>query len=154
MQGVSEMSISHESSGLATTHRSYAQGNAGVDSQEFRGWFVGDFIPDEFGVRSSTDVEIKWGIHEPGEGQDGWTANRTATTISILVEGRDRIIFPDGEVILEQAGDYAIWGPGVPHRWRAIDRCVVISVRWPSTPDDSYVVDDEDFRAIQAHLEV
>lgn len=124
--------------------KSFGQGNAKTDSQPFHGWFVGSFIPNNLSVRSSEDVEIKWGVHEPGEGQEEWTANKTATTISILVRGKDRIIFPDGEVLLENEGDYAIWGPGVPHRWRAVDHCVVVSVRWPSALHDSIPVSDDE----------
>jgi hypothetical protein len=124
-----------------------SKGNAATDSQAFRGWLLGHFIPKDLGCRATDDVEVKWGVHAPGEGQDEWSVNRTATTISILLRGKDRIIFPEGEIVLEREGDYAIWGPGVPHRWRAVDHCVVMTVRWPSVSDDSFTISDKDAKA-------
>jgi quercetin dioxygenase-like cupin family protein len=35
--------------------------------------------------------------------------------------------------VLEQEGDYAMWGPGIGHSWHAEEDTVVITVRWPST---------------------
>lgn len=137
---------------VQTQTKGYTVGNAVSDGQSFDGWFVGTFVPRDLGVRASGDVEIKWGVHEPGEGQDEWTVNQTATTISILLWGRDRISFPDGEVILEREGDYAMWGPGVPHRWRAMDHCVVLSVRWPSAANDSVFVGEREIRAYLSSL--
>lgn len=121
----------------------WTHGNAAIDSQPFREWLVGNFIPEDLTPRASGDVEIKWGVHEAGEGQGEWTVNRTATTISLLIRGTDRILFPDGEVLLEREGDYVVWGPDIPHRWRAVTDCVVVTVRWPSAPNDSIVISDE-----------
>ena len=137
---------------LRSVSFSHEEGNAEIDSRPYRGWFIGNFIPDDLNIRSSGDVEVKWGVHQPGEAQAEWTANKTATTISILVRGKDRIIFPDGEVLLEQEGDYAVWGPGVPHRWHAIDHCVVISVRWPSVVNDSIQLSSEEVMAFPESL--
>ena len=40
-------------------------GNAEDDGRERRGWILGHFIDPAEGVRSSKDVEIKWGIPRP-----------------------------------------------------------------------------------------
>jgi hypothetical protein len=50
------------------------------------------------------------------------------------VSGCIRIEFADGcSLVLERPGDYALWGPGLTHRWY-IDggETVVLTVRWPS----------------------
>ena len=58
------------------------------------------------------------------------------TSLSILVRGRFRLTFPDGEALLVTPGDYALWPPGVAHGWTAEEDCVVVTVRWPSRRDD------------------
>ena len=52
------------------------QSVATVDVQAFRGWFVGDFVPRESGVRSTPVVEVKWQSHACGEARREWEANR------------------------------------------------------------------------------
>ncbi|HEY6812407.1 MAG TPA: hypothetical protein VI074_06915 [Propionibacteriaceae bacterium] len=42
-------------------------GNAHSDVQDHRGWLIGHFLGDSDGIRSSRDVEVKWGIHPAGE---------------------------------------------------------------------------------------
>lgn len=133
-------------------HVEHSAGNASDGNLVHNGWFVGNFLPNELGLRSTGDVEIKWGVHEPGEGQDEWTVNKTATTVSILVRGKDTIIFPDGDVLLEQEGDYAIWAPGVPHKWRAVEHSVVISVRWPSSAHDAIEVTEDEVSSFRSSL--
>jgi hypothetical protein len=108
-------------------------GSAAADSSPFRGWLIGHFIPAELGLRSTEDVEVKWGVHQHGEARPAWGTN-AATTLSVLVSGCIRIEFLDGRtVVLERPGDYALWSPGLAHRWY-IDRgeTVVLTVRWPS----------------------
>lgn len=39
------------------------RGNTVEDGRETRGWFLGHFIDPAEGVRSSRDVEVKWGVH-------------------------------------------------------------------------------------------
>lgn len=130
--------------GTLQIDRSHETGNAARESQPFRGWFLGQFVPEQLGLRATDQVEVKWGVHEAGERQAEWSLNRTATTISILLRGRDRISFPDGDVLLEREGDYVIWGPGVPHRWHALAHSVVLTVRWPSARDDAVLVSEDD----------
>ncbi len=51
-------------------------GNAAVDGAERRGWLVGAFLdPDD--VRTSTEVEIRWGVHEAGERREAWFEEET-----------------------------------------------------------------------------
>jgi hypothetical protein len=109
-------------------------GNAAEDGRESRGWLLGHFMDPDKGVRSSKDVEVKWGIHPVGDKRLEWTADDQRTTLVLLVEGNFRIDLKEGSVTLERQGDYAIWGPGIDHSWEAISPSVVITVRWPSSP--------------------
>jgi quercetin dioxygenase-like cupin family protein len=109
-------------------------GNAAGDGELFRGWFVGHFVPTELGLRSSNAVEVKWGTHARGETRAEWGSNSEATSLSLLVSGRIRLFFASGkEALLARPGDYALWAPGVGHRWEIeADDTVVLTVRWPS----------------------
>jgi hypothetical protein len=111
-------------------------GNARADQVADSGWFVGQFVPGELGLRRQTDVELKWGIHPDGEKRPHPWANQNGTTISVLIEGSLKVTFHvDGlreEVILQAKGDYAIFGPHVVHSWEAIGDTIVLSVRFPS----------------------
>ena len=108
-------------------------GNAAEDGRETRGWVLGHFIDPDQGVRSSKDVEVKWGIHPVGDKRAGWTADDQRTTLVLLVEGNFRIDLTEGSVTLERQGDYAVWGPGIDHSWEALSPSVVVTVRWPSS---------------------
>lgn len=118
-------------------------GNAQDDSAPFNDWLIGHFVSTTGGLRHSDDIEIKWGVHPRGAGDDRWTVNRLATSISILVSGVDRITLPHRAFTLSNPGDYLIWGPGMPHRWQAVEDSVVITVRWPSIPDDNIEAPEE-----------
>jgi mannose-6-phosphate isomerase-like protein (cupin superfamily) len=113
-------------------------GNAADDSAERRGWLLGHFLPEATGPRATSDVEVKWAVYQGGEQRAGWGVNDQAHTLAILVRGRFRLRFPEREVLLAREGDYVLWEPGVPHLWQAEGPAVVITVRWPSLPDDSY----------------
>ena len=103
-----------------------------------RGWFIGHFLPPGSGPAATDMVEVKWGVHAAGEGKAIEGINRTAATMSLLVSGRFHLDFPShrASVTLVRPGDYAVWSPGVSHRWRALEDSVVVTVRWPSQPDD------------------
>jgi quercetin dioxygenase-like cupin family protein len=109
-------------------------GNALSDGQDNRGWLLGHFIGEAGGVRASDAVEVKWGIHPNGEGRDAWSTDEERTTLLILIRGRFRLDLSVASVMLEQEGDYAVWGPGIDHSWRAEEDSTVITVRWPSIP--------------------
>ncbi len=135
-----------EVSGLRQTpvelQRHFWVGNAPRDA--IRGWFVGQFIPEE-GLRRQTGLEIKWGAHEAGDRRaNGWSMCETSTTISVLLRGQFVVsLRVDGQVHrvqLDEPGDYVVYGPGVPHTWEAPDECIVLSVRAPSVPDDEITI--------------
>ena len=105
-------------------------GNAYSDGEERRGWFVGSFITPSESPRSTSALEVKWGVHAAGDRRSEWTEPAETTTLSILVSGRFCLQFPDGEIVLATQGDYALWLPGVAHSWRAEEDSVVLTVRW------------------------
>ena len=108
-------------------------GNAAEDGRDTRGWILGHFIDPAKGVRSSKDVEIKWGIHPVGDKRPEWTADDQRTTLVLLVEGNFRIDLTEASVTLEKQGDYTTWGPGIDHSWEALSESIVVTVRWPSS---------------------
>lgn len=112
-------------------------GNACIEGGDRRGWFLGHFVEPASDPRATTAVEVKWGIHAAGEGRSQWSVNAEATTLSILLQGRFHLQFPDRECLLTQVGDYAFWLPGVPHSWQAEEASTVLTVRWPSQAGDS-----------------
>ena len=85
-------------------------GNAAEDGQQTRGWLLGAFIDPAEGVRSSKDVEVKWGIHPLGDKRAEWTADDQRTTMVVLVEGTFRIDLSEGSTTLAKQGDYLVWG--------------------------------------------
>ena len=44
------------------TKKPFYFGNAKADQVRGGGWFVGQFVPAELGLRHQTDVELKWGF--------------------------------------------------------------------------------------------
>jgi uncharacterized cupin superfamily protein len=111
-------------------------GNADDDGQDTRGWLLGHFIDSSKGVRSTKDVEIKWGIHHAGEKRVEWTSDDQRTTLVLLVDGNFVVTLTEGRAELTRQGDYAVWGPGIDHSWEAKENSVVITVRWPSSPSN------------------
>ena len=115
---------------------SFYFGNAAADQVRGTGWFVGQFVPAEQGLRHQTDVELKWGIHKDGEKRKVPWANGNATTISVLIKGTLHVTFHLNEtskvVSLQQEGDYIVFGPQVVHSWEAVGETIVVSVRYPS----------------------
>ena len=115
-------------------------GNAKSD-RDTRGWLIGVFRDNEL---HNEDVEIKWGIHIPGDERsyDQRTAQKTATTLAILVSGDMSIMTQDAsgkpiEALLQTQGDYVVWGPSIMHWYTVRKDTVVVIVRWPSVPNDT-----------------
>jgi quercetin dioxygenase-like cupin family protein len=108
-------------------------GNAAREVEEHRGWIVGHFMNDG-DVRQSEGVEIKWGVHPTGDERSDWQGDESRTTVLLLVKGKFHIELTTDTFVLEQEGDYAMWGPGIGHSWRAEQDSIVVTVRWPSTP--------------------
>lgn len=82
--------------------------------------------------RCSADVEVKWGVHPAGDERGSWQGEEKRITLVLLVEGRFHIDLSVVSHVLGRSGDYAMWGPGIGHSWRAEEDSVVITVRWPS----------------------
>jgi hypothetical protein len=112
-------------------------GNAGAEGASRGGWFAGHFITPENDARSTSILEVKWGVHQAGDCRTEWAVNVEATTLSILIKGRFRLQFPEQEILLSREGDYALWMAGVPHYWSAEDDSTIVTVRWPSLSGDS-----------------
>jgi hypothetical protein len=123
----------------------YYFGNAKDDQVRDTGWFVGQFVPPELGLRHQTDVELKWGVHPDGDKRCHPWAAKGGTTISILIEGRLRVTFHDDgreqEAMLQNRGDYVAFGPEVVHSWEAFGETLVLSVRFPSVDVRSHAAD-------------
>jgi hypothetical protein len=114
----------------------YYFGNAAADQVRGSGWFVGQFLSPEVGLRHQTDVELKWGIHSDGDKRPRAWASGTGTTISILIRGTLRVSLHTEEtsqvVTLAKEGDYVVYGPEVAHSWEAVGNTLVLSIRFPS----------------------
>jgi hypothetical protein len=113
-------------------------GNAAVDAPADRGWLLGHFKPAG-DVRHSDDVEIKWGLHQPGDRRAQWVSGERRTAMLMLISGRFRVELPDRDVLLAKQGDYVVFH-GIGHSWQAEEESVVLAVRWPSVP--GYAVPD------------
>lgn len=110
----------------------WRRGNAVEDSKDTRGWILGHFIDPAEDVRSTKDLEVKWGVHSAGEKRPEWTSGDERSTLIMLIKGHFRVELTEGSITMEREGDYAVWGPGVDHSWEALSDSVVVSVRWPS----------------------
>lgn len=108
-------------------------GNAGIDAAGDRGWLLGHFKPPG-DPRHSDEVEIKWGVHPPGDERAEWVRGEERTALLVLISGRFRVELPGRSVLLSEPGDYVVWGKGVDHSWRAEEASTVLTVRWPSVP--------------------
>lgn len=120
-------------------------GNAGADGRDFGFWFVGDLqrwaakrqeAPD-FGLRQSSAVEMKWGLHRAGEGRGEWAVCSNKHTMSLLVSGKFLLRFRSPSVLerieerrLQQSGDYALWGTDLEHTWIVEEDALIMTVRW------------------------
>lgn len=119
---------------------SIVMGNAVNDLRQgsSRGWFIGHFIDPACDLRCTQDVEVKWGEHQSGEKRPTPIANEKATTLTLLLEGAFVVEFPglNTSAYLKRTGDYVIFAPGVVHSWETIEDSVILTIRWPSIPDD------------------
>jgi mannose-6-phosphate isomerase-like protein (cupin superfamily) len=105
-------------------------GNAAIDTNDTRGWLIGDFIKKKFGLRHTDNLEIKWGVMKTGEARAEWATSETRTSIGILISGSFIMEFRDQTLQFDTPGDYVMWGPGVDHSWRAPTDAVWLTVRW------------------------
>ncbi len=110
-------------------------GNAFSDGARHRGWFIGHFM-EGTDPRRTDEIEVKLITYPEKDARPEPVLNRTASTLVVLVLGRVRLCFPQQEVLLNREGDYALWGPGIPHTWLAEAASQVITIRWPSRAGD------------------
>jgi hypothetical protein len=119
-----------------TDRKPFYFGNAAADQVRDSGWFIGQFVPPELGLRHQTDIEIKWGLHPDGDRRPRPWAHGSGTTISVLIRGTLHVSFYTEEtpeiVTLAREGDYVIYGPHVVHSWEAVGETLVLSLRFPS----------------------
>jgi hypothetical protein len=124
------------------TNNKLVFGNAKEEGAKRKGWFLGHFITPEDDLRSTEELEVKWGVHQAGDSRTEWAVNNQAATLSILIHGEFRLQFEDREIILSREGDYVLWCAGVPHTWVAKTDCTILTVRYPSKPGDSVAVSE------------
>lgn len=93
-----------------------------------------EYLSKDAPVRSSEDVEVKWGIHPPDDKRAEWTADDQRTTLVLLVRRNFRTDLTEASVTLEEQGDYLLWGPGIDPSWEALTDSIVLTVRWTSSP--------------------
>lgn len=106
------------------------------EKPENKGWLMGHFVREP-GFRNE-HVEVKWSTHKKGWAKGFAAANRSAKSLSVLISGRFILTFPDDnkEIVLSKPGDYCFWSEGVQHSSAAPEESVVLTIRWPSIPDD------------------
>ena len=109
-------------------------GNVNDASKDTRGWFLGHFMPGEDNPLRTEDLELKWYTHAKGETRAEWAPGNPVRTLNILIRGHFVLLFPDQEVALENEGDFVLFGPSIPHSYRCVEESLVLTVRWPSAP--------------------
>lgn len=93
-----------------------------------RGWFLGPFHPKSNPLYS-TAIELKWATHGKGDKKEVGP-DKPGMTITILVKGEFKIVFPDKEFLLKRPGDFVLWGQGYAHGWKAVKQSLMFTVRW------------------------
>lgn len=85
----------------------------------------------------ASGVCVKWFVHTPADPPEWGDAKPTSTgrTLSILAgEGGFELTFAAGgerfTVVLDEPGDFAVWGPGLEHAWRPLAAATIVTVRW------------------------
>jgi hypothetical protein len=109
-------------------------GNATVCGRRTGGWIVGHFIKKS-SLRATDEIEIKVGVHEV-EGFTDWKSQPGKKSITLLVSGKFLVQFRSGRktdvFTLRSPGDFVIWEDKREHRWKALTKATVITIRWPS----------------------
>jgi len=83
------------------------------------------------------NLAMKWFLHDPGDPIAWGEAKPISSghTLSLLAgTGAFELCFSRGgaelRLLLEAPGDFALWGPGLGHSWRARKPSVVMTLRW------------------------
>ena len=108
-----------------------------IDKRNGNLWVLGHFMEPGSPFQTN-DLEIKWGLHHPGESKDSPGINLQAKTLAMLIRGKISIKFPDQnrELVLEKEGDYLYFDRGVSHNWSVLEETLIITIRWLSIPGD------------------
>lgn len=111
-----------------------------LDEQEDpvkRGWFMGHFISEKSFFHNK-DFEIRCANHKKGDKKENTVANIKSKSISILINGKCVIRFPqqNKEIILSKQGDFVFWNSKVYHNSEVLEDSTILTIRWPSIPDD------------------
>lgn len=122
------------------------QGNLEELAAEHKDWVLGHFMPEGSPFKTSA-FELKWDKLSAGEKKSSLGTQKTAKTLGILVYGKFEFDFPKDrqKIILSKEGDYCFYDAGVTHSWRILEGCLLISIRWPSLPDDQVQSDQAPF---------
>jgi hypothetical protein len=89
----------------------------------------------------SRRLRVKWMDHEANDPNGTGKPKSEGRTISILVSERGRFRsdfsedpgFPAGQTlnyVLENRGDFIIWGENLYHQWFVDEACSMLTVRW------------------------
>lgn len=109
-------------------------GNAAVCGLRTGGWIVGHFVK-ESSLRATDEIEIKVGMHKAG-GFTEWKSQPGKKSITLLLSGKFLVQFRSRgktEIFnLISPGDFVIWEDKREHRWKALTKATVVTVRWPS----------------------
>ncbi|MFN5222473.1 MAG: hypothetical protein ACK5FE_16450 [Cyanobacteriota bacterium] len=93
------------------------------------------------------NLSVKWFLHDPADPPEWGQAKPLSQgrCLSLLTNpgGFELRFWRQGEqaegeqavgeqavVVLEEPGDFALWGPGLAHSWRVLQPSVVLTVRW------------------------
>jgi hypothetical protein len=123
---------------MVTDHPKFASGNVNTKTPNGeKGWILGHFI-DASSPFHNMGFEIKWSNSRKGDKKPEPALNVKAKSVVILVYGSFRIDFPDEKksFTLRDEGDYVFFNVGVTHSWEVLEDSLLITIRWPSTPND------------------
>ena len=106
-------------------------GNSNKDSNNYRQWIVGDFLPTDSPLKTGK-VEIKWGKHKKNEQKLDGPQKVDRKTLVILVYGKFKIKLPASqeEFILENEGDYLYFDKDILHSWVSVEDTLILTIRW------------------------
>ena len=107
------------------------------------GWAAGHMAK---GALLNNEVGVKWAFQPKGDAGIQWRTCKTATTLSVLISGKFKMVFrenenaPEKTIIFSEPGSYAIFGPGIQHWSEALEDSWFLTIRWPSLEQDCKVI--------------
>lgn len=100
---------------------------------ETRGWVLGSFM-EKYPEFLSDGVEVKWARHKKGEEMKGFRSEKSSKTLTILIEGKFKVIFDGGEEVsmLAKQGDFELYDAStVEHVGIALEDSLLLVIRFP-----------------------